>query len=215
MLWQILICTQPSRTEMLQQLFSILQPQLNALGLHRFGEVEVLIDNNTHDPSRIGDDRESLRQKADAEYISFLDDDDLISPTFVSEILPLLDGVHQVGFPVKMFDDKQPILDAYLSLQHKNWHNDCNGFYRDLSHICPMRRELALAAPMAGGFGEDARWAADMRKLAIVKTEHYIQEPMYYYLIRSKKNDAKDARDPWRLEMIERLRAETEAHQGL
>ena len=52
-----------------------------------------------------------------------------------------------------------------------------------------MRRELALKAPMWGGFGEDSRWAGDMRALGVVKTEHYVEDVMYHYLSRTDKKD--------------------------
>jgi len=50
-----------------------------------------------------------------------------------------------------------------------------------------MRRELALQVPMSGWPGEDNRWADAIRELRIVKTEHYINQTLYYYLTRTHK----------------------------
>jgi hypothetical protein len=69
------------------------------------------------------------------------------------------------------------------------WSEDENGFYRDLSHLNPIRRELMKQVSLEGGFGEDRRWAKKMRKLEVVKTEHFIDEVMYRYYFRSKKGD--------------------------
>jgi hypothetical protein len=71
----------------------------------------------------------------------------------------------------------------------KTYADGTKAWMRDISHINPIRRELALAVPMYGGFAEDSRWSGDLRRLGIVKTEHYIEEVMYHYLSRPDKTD--------------------------
>jgi hypothetical protein len=210
MKFQILIATISQRREMLDQLLSLLEPQIAALGLRKFEQVDVMISANDSG-AEIGVHRERMRQKAEGDYIAFIDDDDLVAPDYVSTILPLLDGIDQIGFNLKYFSGHNEMQPVYHSLAHGNWTNPINGrigvegaFCRDISHLNPMRRELAMQVPIEGGIGEDCRWAAAMR--GKVKTEHYIDRVMYYYLWRPGKQDAKDALDPWRLEMIERLK---------
>lgn len=207
----MLIVTLPSRHEFLGQLLAILEPQVIALGVRKFDQVDIRISASDIDLP-VGDRREALRQRATGEYICFLDDDDLVSPNYIARIMPLLDGVDQVGFEVEGWNDHTKMLPTYHSLKYGKWTNPVNGrmglegaYCRDISHLNPMRRELALRAPIAGGFGEDCRWANELRALDVVKTEHYIDEVMYYYLWRGGKNDARDAIDPWRLAFIERL----------
>ena len=65
------------------------------------------------------------------------------------------------------------------------------GHYADFSHLEPMRRELALRVPMSGWPADDVRWAEDLRNLNIVRTEHYLDEILYYYLTRSQKPELK------------------------
>ena len=134
-----------------------------------------------------------------------MDDDDAVSPNYISSIVPLLDGVDYIGFEIAMYLNHERIKPAYHSLNTKEWTEDENGYYRDIGHVNPMRRELALQRPMTGGIGEDARWACEMRGL--VKTQHYIREPLYVYLWRQPKDDARDARDPRRLALLSSLRA--------
>jgi len=211
MKWEILILTQPSRQHFLVQLYWLLNPQLKGK--------DVSVTTALFDPAlTLGANREKMRQAATGDYISFLDDDDLVAANFVDRIFPLLDGADQIGFNVKCFSDKAELGTAFHSLQHGRWYQTVNGrlggipggYYRDISHINPMRRELALRCPMAGGIGEDCRWANDIRALGIVKTEHYIDELLYFYLWRGNKNDTKDAMDPWRLAFIERLQPPAE-----
>jgi|SRR5579859_372183 len=210
MKWQILILTQPSRREFLRQLTELLEPQIKSLGLRRCESVEVI--TTEFDPKYdLGTNRQKLKEQSDAEYISFIDDDDLVAPDYIASILPLLDGVDQVGFNFACHIDHAPALIAEHSLKHTGWYVEPGTpskpvkLCRDISHMTPMRRELSLAKPMSGGFGEDRRWADAMRGL--VKTEHYVDKVLYYYLSRTRKNDAKDANDPWRIEFLEKLQA--------
>jgi hypothetical protein len=128
-----------------------------------------------------------LRRASNAEYIAFVDDDDLVAPDYVSTILPLLDGVDQIGFELQCYIDAVALPKKTIhSLRHTGWFENALGYFRDISHLNPMRRELALLEPMEGGHGEDKRWSDRMR--GKVKTEHYIPRVMYHYYFNTKKN---------------------------
>lgn len=177
----ILTLTMPTRTSFLAKLKSNLAPQLTP-------EVEWLV--RICDPKySLGENRDMLRRCSRAEYISWIDDDDRVSDDYVSSILPLLDGVDQIGFEVELWADgvKDPKRDIH-SLSMWGWFDTPTHYNRDISHLQPMRRELALSEPMEGGHGEDKRWADRMR--GKVKTEHYIDKVLYYYLFRSGKDRA-------------------------
>jgi len=85
--------------------------------------------------------------------------------------------------------DGVPFSKTFHSLRFPCWNSDNDGYYRDISHVNPMRKELAIQASMEGSAGEDSRWSERMRDLKIVKTEHYIDAIMYFYYWRSSKND--------------------------
>ena len=183
MKWSILILTLPGRERFLARLQAVLRPQVEG-----HDDVEVLV--RVSDPQLdLGTNRQRMIESSSAEYISQIDDDDLVAQNYVPKILPLLDRDY-VGFQLQMFIDGQKQKPTYHSLRYKEWNADADGFYRDISHVNPIRRELALAVPMAGGFGEDERWSNGMRQLGIVKTEHYVDEPMYFYYFRSNKTDS-------------------------
>jgi hypothetical protein len=201
---EILILTIPARKLFLSQLLSILEPQISALPLRKFDNVDVRIEGE-HTDIPVGDRRELVRRKAAGEYIVWIDDDDLISPSYISSILPLLDGVDQVGFRLQGYHNGKIMKPTYHTIKNGDWYDDLSGFYRDISHVCPMRRELALESPMSGGEGEDWRWANAMR--GKVKTENYIPQCMYYYLWRDPKKDSADAEDPSRLVLLETLKS--------
>jgi hypothetical protein len=187
MKWSILVLTQPSRATFLARLLDILEPQVRkALGVEvtvRFFDMEL----------SLGENRQKMLEASESEYVNFVDDDDLVPADYVMSILPLLDGVDYVGFRVQCHVDGRPFSRTFHSLRFSGWSNDAFGHYRDISHINPIRRELALLALIEGGFGEDERWAARLRATGKVKTEHYIDRVMYDYYYRSVKTEQAEA----------------------
>ena len=179
MKWSILILTQPSRVQFLDRLMRRLAPQLK-------DDIELTASYSVTEKS-LGENRYDMMKRAKGEYVNFVDDDDMVSPRYVESIYPLLDGVDYIGFPVQVYRDGVYLQTAYHSLKHKDWKAIDQIAYRDISHLNPMRRELALQATMEGGFGEDGRWAQKIRELGIVKTEHYVPETMYFYYMRTNK----------------------------
>jgi hypothetical protein len=179
MTWDILILTMSTRQKFIHELLKVLEPQRN-------DQVNILI--RTCDPQyTLGENRDMLRRSSRAQYINFVDDDDMVPDDYVSTILPLLDGVDQIGFQLQCYIDGRPLSEkTFHSLQFNGWYQDVNGYYRDISHLNSMRRELALLEPMEGGHGEDKRWSDRMR--GKVKTEHYIPRVMYHYYFNTKKN---------------------------
>jgi hypothetical protein len=188
--WSILILTQPGREQFLARLHAVLRPQLEA-------HSDVKLTIHSFDRSKdLGTNRQGMIERAEGEFISWIDDDDLVPANYVSTIYPLLDGVDYVGFQLQMYIDGVKQKPTFHSLRYKEWTGDEQGWYRDISHLNPIRRKLALTIPMSGGNGEDSRWADGLRKLGIVKKEHYVDAVMYLYLYRSNKMSPTVPRTP-------------------
>ncbi len=179
--WSILILTMPERRDSMARLRSCLIPQVA-----RHPDVQVLV--RTSDPSlSLGANRQALLDQAQGEYVSFIDDDDLVAPDFVDRVRPLLDGVDYVPFRVQQYADGVPLKPSLISLSYGGWSADEKHYYRDIVHVCPIRRVLALMSPMEGGYSEDARWGNRLRKLGVVRTEHVIEDVLYFYYWKSGK----------------------------
>lgn len=207
MLWQILILTKPSRKDFLKQLLSLLEPQIDVLGLRKFDQVDILIhEDNWQEPPfmGVGGKREVVKQKATGDYINWFDDDDLPAKDYISSVLPLLDGVDYIGWESEVYIDKRKQRRDFHTISVPGWWDEPDAYHRDISHLNPVRRDLAMQKSFSGPVGEDHRWADAMRPL--IKTEHYLDKIMYYYFSRQTKNDAKDPFDPWRLEWLNKLR---------
>lgn len=153
---------------------AVLEPQLTP-------EVEVLIFFNNFEYS-LGYLRQELLDEAEGEYISHIDDDDMVPEDFVSTILPLLDGVDYIGFMVDFVDMGVKKLPVIHSLRYQSWSEDESGWYRGVTHLNPVRTELARLSsfPASRNTGEDEKWAIGMKDKC--KTEHFIDREMYSYL---------------------------------
>ena len=180
MRWSILILTQPKRARLFDRIRGLLLPQLAPYE----NRVELL--SRLFNPNQsLGENRQTLLDAAWGEYVSFIDDDDTVARDYVERIFPLLDGVDYVGFRLQLYVNGVRQKPTFHSLQYADWRDDDKGFYRDLSHLNPIRRELALLVPFEGGRGEDFSWAERLRATGRVKTEHFIPEVMYHYWFRS------------------------------
>lgn len=171
--WSILIVAVSERTEKLCKLCDQLAKQLQP-GI----EVLVCLDNFEY---TVGQKRQALLEAAKGEYISFVDDDDWVPDYYVEKILPLLDGVDYIGWRQQLIHDGQMMKPTFHSLKHPV-SEDENAWYRNVSHLNPLKRSIAIQ----GNFdktpqliAEDAPWAEQIAHLP--KTEHYIKDVMYFY----------------------------------
>jgi len=114
--------------------------------------------------------------------VSYIDDDDMVAPDYIKRVLAAIeDGPDYVGYPVAWTTDGVPQLPVEHSLRHGRWENLPSMLVRDISEKNPLRRELAAMGVWEGGYGADYQWAAGVRATGLVRTEVWIDEPMYYY----------------------------------
>jgi hypothetical protein len=170
--WTLGVLTVPPRAAKLKELMTVLEPQITK-------EVQVIVlYNNFEKP--IGELRQQIVNQAKGQYISFIDDDDLVPIDFVATILPHLNGKNDyVGFKVALFNNGVRMRPVYHSLKYTDWKEDEQGYYRDITHLNPLKTEIARQATFAGGAGEDMAWANQLRGKA--KREHFIDREMYEY----------------------------------
>ena len=181
--WTILVATLGQRRERFGRLLDRLLPQLDA---HDGAVTICALQNNGE--RLLGYVRQDLVEHATSTYVSFVDDDDDVPDYFVAEVVACLDDqVDYVGWQMQCYVDGAPLKPTYHSLRYSHWFDDRKGFYRDISHLNPIRRELALRGDFRRGEPpEDVSWADQLR--GVVRTECYVNRLMYYY--RSSSTDS-------------------------
>lgn len=186
--WDVLIATIPHRHEYLSILLKEFDRQQQ--GQAGFGVIvyrtRALTAQNSE--ARLARKMQVLLESSQADYVSHMDDDDHPAPDYVGTIMACLQRKPDyVGFPVVYTVNGEPQQKVFHSLRYSGWINGQHELYRDISHLNPIRRELALQARFDDkpDHGADGLWAAELRNKGIVKTEEYIGRPMYHYDFRT------------------------------
>lgn len=183
--WSILVPTLGERRPLFERLMAGLLPQLDPYA----GRVRVIGWHNDGSPS-LPKIRQRMVETAGTEYVSFVDDDDVVSPNYVREIVTALgQAPDYVGFQVQCYSDGAPIAVAYHSLEYRRWRNLPGRFERDISHINPIRTRLALRADFSrsrSGAPEDREWAAQLRRLRVLRNQVMVDRILYHYLFATK-----------------------------
>jgi glycosyltransferase involved in cell wall biosynthesis len=170
----ILICSLNSRVDKLNRLMNVLKPQLH-------DEIEVLVKTDDGQMP-IGAKRNLLLEEAKGNYISFVDDDDLVSDDYVRKIIEATESSPDCcGLQgIITFQGQGPRLFIH-SLKYKEWFEQNAVYYRCPNHLNPVKRELALSVKFPeSNFGEDKDYST--RLLPLLKEEKFIHGTIYHYL---------------------------------
>jgi hypothetical protein len=163
--WDVLICSIPHRHVTLLELLA----DLNRQWQPGFGA--LIYRDNLEDS--YGAKTQTLLNRSRTQYVSCIDDDDLLAPDGVARIMAALQAQPDyVGFMVRWTTDGVPEVPVEHSLAHSNWTNRPDILLRDITQFNPIRRELALLGTWEGGKCVSQAWLPD--------------PPVYYYRSSSK-----------------------------
>jgi glycosyltransferase involved in cell wall biosynthesis len=179
--WTILVPTLGERRALFERLLAGLLPQLDPYG----GQVRVVAWHNNGSPS-LPKIRQTLVNSCTSDYLSFVDDDDLVSPDYVAAIVEALsEWPDYVGFQVQCYSDGAPTAVSHHSLEYRRWRNLPGRYERDISHINPIRSALARKADFRAAGprrAEDRAWADQLRRARLLRTQVFIPRILYHYL---------------------------------
>ena len=184
MLFALLICTVPGREGKLERLLGRIEPYRNQCHVH--------IEDGSDYPT-IGDCRWVALMKQESEYVSFVDDDDLLTEDAIPTIIDALDerpdcvAIREVRYENGIF---RGISYHYLDCVRpgKTRINDVEWrFDRYINHVCPTRTEIAKAIGFKSmNRGEDQDYSERLRKSGLLKTCAVIERPIYEYWYRTE-----------------------------
>lgn len=171
----ILICSLYEREFLLNRLLEVLKPQITS-------EIEYIIDVDNGEVTT-GFKRNRLLEKATGEYISFIDDDDLISKDYVSKIFNATrTSPDCCGMEGLITFQKRKITRKFIhTIKCTEWYEKDHVYYRCPNHLSPVKRIHAITTKFPDiTVGEDHDYSNRLRPL--LKTEIYIDGPIYFYL---------------------------------
>lgn len=189
-LLSILICTLPDRRALAADLLTDLDRQITAGGYQE--AVELLISDK--EGVSIGAKRNALVGAANGHYSAFIDDDDRVADTYISDHMRLLDGdthLDGIGFYGIMTKDGRNPTKFIHSARFQHWGQRTVGrdieYLRTLNHWNVVRNEFRKLAPFEDiSMGEDHKQSDLMRSLINpVLTIDLTHAPMYFYQVRT------------------------------
>lgn len=170
-----------------------LLPQLDRYN----GRVQVVGRHNNGSPS-LPKIRQTMVMGVTTDYLSFVDDDDLVSPHYVDEVTGVLGArPDYVGFQVQCYSNGHPTAVAYHSLEFTRWRNLRGRYERDISHINPIRTALARKVDFTKtrpGHPEDRAWADQLRRGRLLREQVVIPRILYHYLYSTSNSPGEGSR---------------------
>ena len=183
----ILICSVDTeeRQAKLKKLISELNRQISK----NFAEevIEIIIDTDNMDKS-VGKKRNDLIEKAQGEFICFIDDDDFISENYLSTILyhlnPSIDILLIAIEHIENGVNKPKIIP---SLYIDNLNTGEAVFKTNHFHLCPHKKSIARNVLFEWvNFAEDMLYSQKMVKH--INNYFLISEPIYIYFDNLEKS---------------------------
>lgn len=187
----ILICCKIDRfIKMSKPLYEKLSWQVLEAGI----DGEVIWDATEN--ISIGTKRNNLLQRSKGEYICFVDDDDDVSTDYVKL---LLEGINK-GVDccsLKGIYTVDGLMDGLFehSLKYQEWKTNSDiqsathiKYERYPNHLNCIKSSIAKQFKFPEkNFGEDHDWSKRLHESGLLKTEHYIEQPIYFYKYITKK----------------------------
>ena len=186
----VLIPTIPSRQHKLERLLESLNKQRDSNLL-----ISVL---NTTNKMTIGAKRNAMISQSDSRYISFIDDDDLVSDDYISNILTSIDKNQPdaIGFKIAYFNNgtHSGVIDQ--SMKYKMFTKEIfktagdTSFFsvkKPINHLNPVKTNLVKSIGFPDiSYGEDKVFSLMLQSR--LKSEDYIDKYMYHYLYDNGNN---------------------------
>ena len=179
-LWSVLIATLASRQTKLARLLDVLLPAAEV-----DGGIEVVALHNNGERS-VGAYRQALLEDARGEYVSFVDDDDLVEDGedgYIPAVAAAMRGTHPdyIAFQHAYYEDgKRDPHPVVTGIGYNGWYDTPTEYVRDITHVNPVRAVLARKAGFTDmGSGED--YAYDTRLRPLLRTEARIDRALYHY----------------------------------
>lgn len=176
---------EPDSINFLKRLNNILDPQIARYP----GQVEKVI-NDAPRSMPTGTKRNLLIANSEGDYFSQIDNDDLVPPYYVDEMMNAIelrpDVITFIGHMTTNGENKRDFtIKLGSKYEEKNGH-----YYRFCNHLCCYKRSVVEHIKFPDIWvQEDYQWALKVQPL--LKNEVHINKSMYIYDFRTKPHQTK------------------------
>jgi len=175
----ILICTVPSRHYLLSTLLEDIETHKKNVNL----KVEVIFDSRTD--ISVGNKRNSLIARSKGKYSCFVDDDDKITPNYLTVIEDAIkSGIDYdcVALNGRFYHGSRYNGQFYHSIKYSSWTEDRIAYYRPPNHLNPIKTSIYKALPFKDiSMQEDVDFAKRLFESGLLKTEYTHDKIQYHY----------------------------------
>lgn len=186
-LWTIAILTVPGREKFLERLMGVLEPQVEDQPI----EIITLKDNRE---KSIGEKRQMALEMCVTEYISFIDDDDLVSARYCELIMEeLKHRPYGVGFR-GIITGRNNVAYEFVHKAHLPYSQKPENYggtlvyTRPLNHLNPVMTSIAQEIGFKSiSMGEDMDYSMRLDKSGLIKDNVFIDQFLYFYQYRGKE----------------------------
>jgi glycosyltransferase involved in cell wall biosynthesis len=185
MTFSVLIPTLDARRELFVPLHAALTRQIREGGWDSEVEVLSLADSGVHS---VGWKRNQLIARASGLFVAFIDDDDTVSPDYVSRICTTIrenPDIDCIGIRGQItFRGRHP-HEFIHSLRYADYFSAGHTYFRPPYHLNPIRREIAARYRFPDvSYSEDIAWAMQMQRDGALRKEVFLDSVLYHYRSR-------------------------------
>jgi glycosyltransferase involved in cell wall biosynthesis len=189
--FSILIPTLNSRRSLFQQVYSEIKRQISEITMAR---IEVLYESDNGELT-LGAKRNLLVSRAQGKYHCFIDDDDVVSPTFLKSFLPMLEDDYDCSSYVGAYYKKGEFKKLfYHSLDIREWSETDDCYLRCPSPLNMIRTDIVRQVQYKDIRNtEDYEFSMRLLDSGLLKKEYKIPYTAIYHYI----DGVKENRDQW------------------
>ena len=181
--WSILIPTIPGREEKLQRLLTKIHELRKEFCPELKIDISIFFDNRERS---VGLKRQSLLEKAVGKYMSFIDDDDDLTPAYFEDALACIKGGYHVcrlRGSIKPYTFTHSIEIPYTGMLAVG-----DVFVRPPNHLNIMMTDIARIIKFDDlKIGEDFDWAIKMAKQGFLQTEYQSDIERIHYIYNTQE----------------------------
>jgi len=176
--WTILIPTIPGREASLQRLISSLRDMTQRICPQLKVDITLGFDDRK---LSIGSKRQAMLQDAKGKYVSFIDDDDRVTPEYVEDAAQCIQG----GFDCCRLRGQISQWTFTHSTENRLDRPMANKttFLRPPNHLNVMKADIAKAVSFSDSSrGEDLEWTIKLARAGFLATEYRPDEQRIHYI---------------------------------